>query len=105
MSNGLRREGRTDSKGKVRLTWVDEQGNPFTSRGECIDVSTNGLRIIVTARIAQGTVVQVEAKDLKVHGSACVRSCQREKLDYILGMEFVGGFQWNPNAAAPRCYD
>ena len=105
MSYGLRREDRVEKRTKALLTWMDEHGDPMTCRGECVDVSTNGVRVLLTAKIPVGTVVQVQASDIGVHGSACVRTCQREKMDYIAGMEFVGGFQWKSGVSAPRCYD
>lgn len=103
--NGLRRENRVGAKSKALMTWMDETGNPMTSRGECIDVSPSGIRILIVAKIPIGTVVQVQAPDMRVHGSACVRTCSRDRMDYIVGLEFVGGFQWSAEGRVPKCYD
>ena len=90
----LRRAGRTPYSGKVNLNWASENGDPCARNGECLDVSSSGLKIKVDAPIATRTVVTVRARELELHGSASVRSCTRAGAKFIIGLEFVGGMKW-----------
>ena len=92
----LRRDGRKAFSGKISVTWSDEHGDPCTRNGECLDISTRGLKVKVDSEIPARTVVIVKARELDLHGSASVRSCTRVGARYILGLEFVGGLKWQP---------
>ena len=80
--------------GKINLTWATENGDPCARNGDCLDVSSTGIRIKVDAPIPTRTVVTVRARELELHGSASVRSCTRFGAKYIIGLEFVGGMKW-----------
>ena len=95
----LRKHNRLPFSGKISLTWADTNGNPFGRNGDCLDVSSTGLKIKLDSQIAVRTVVTVKAKELALHGSASVRSCTRLGSRFVLGLEFVGGMKWQIPAA------
>jgi len=92
----LRRDRRLTYKGKISLIWANDHGEPCARNGECIDVSSTGIKVKVDAQIPTRTVVTVKARELELHGSASVRTCNRVGVRYILGLEFVGGMKWEP---------
>lgn len=94
----LRRDSRLAYKGKISLIWANDHGEPCARNGECIDVSSRGIKIKLDDQIPARTVVTVRARELALHGSASVRSCTRSGVRYILGLEFVGGMTWQPPA-------
>jgi hypothetical protein len=90
----LRRDNRLAFGGKISLIWASANGDPCARNGECIDVSSSGLKVKVDSQIPTRTVVTVKARELALHGSASVRSCTRVGARYIIGLEFVGGMKW-----------
>ena len=89
----LRQTGRFQSSGKVMLNWIDHDGNSRTSRGECLDISESGIRVRVKLALAVRTYVTVKFENANLHGAASVRSCVREHIDFIAGLEFTGGMK------------
>jgi hypothetical protein len=90
----LRRDNRLNHNGRISLTWTDSAGHPFARHGECLDISSAGLKVKLDSGIPSRTVVTVKSKELALHGSASVRSCVRTGVTYIIGLEFVGGMKW-----------
>ena len=90
----LRKSTRIAYTGKINMTWSDSSGNSCGRTGDCIDISSSGLKVKLEAQIPTRTVVTVRSKELALHGSASVRSCTRTGVKYVLGLEFVGGMKW-----------
>ena len=90
----LRRDTRLLYTGKISLAWANPAGDACARNGECIDISSSGLKVKVDIQIPTRTVVTVRAQELALHGSASVRSCTRSGVRYIIGLEFVGGLKW-----------
>ena len=90
----LRKTGRQFYNGKISLTWAMENGDACARNGECVDVSATGIKVKLDSQIPARTVVTVRARDLALHGSASVRSCNRVGARYIIGLEFVGGMRF-----------
>jgi len=90
----LRKDGRFAYRGKISLTWANQNGDPCALNGQCLDVSSRGIKVKVDSEIPTRTVVTVNARDLALHGSASVRACNRAGGRYIIGLEFVGGLKW-----------
>lgn len=98
----LRKSARLSYNGKISMTWSDDRGNSCSRNGDCMDISSSGLKIKVDTQIPTRTVVTVRSKELALHGSASVRSCTRTGVKYVLGLEFVGGMKWQaPESLVP----
>ena len=83
-----RRYLRERSQGAVQLTWRDSAGVLHTSRGECVDISQEGLRVELRERIELRTLVQVKVLSSPLR-TATVRYCSPQKEKFILGLEFL----------------
>lgn len=90
----LRRSTRLTYNGKINMTWSDEKGNSCSRHGDCMNLSSSGLKVKLDTQIPTRTVVTVKAKELALHGSASVRSCTRVGVKFEIGLEFVGGMRW-----------
>ena len=82
---------RMQISGLVRLYWEDEQGRQHFCPAEARDVSDSGLSVKIRERVALRALVQVECLANKVKGTATVRRCEQRGLDYVVGLEFIGG--------------
>jgi hypothetical protein len=97
----LRKHDRMTYGGKINLMWSDESGHPFSRNGECIDISSSGLKLRLDSKLPVRSVVTVRAMEIALHGSASVRSCVRIGVKYVVGLEFLGGMKWQvPDSAA-----
>jgi PilZ domain len=90
----MRKDERTEQKTRVSLVWSDESGRPFSRNGECLDISSGGMKVKLDSEIPVRSVVTVQATAIQLHGSASVRSCVRVGTKYTAGLEFVGGMKW-----------
>lgn len=90
MSN-QRAHQRIQISGVVRLYWEDERGAQHFCRAEARDVSDSGLSVTIRERVPLRALVQVECVANKVKGTANVRRCEQRGLDYVVGLEFMGG--------------
>ena len=96
----LRHADRTEYRGKINLSWSDDTGNPCARNAECLNISCNGLKVKTEFQLPLRSVVSVRASELALHGSASVRSCVRQGVKYIVGLEFLGGLKWKHPTAA-----
>jgi hypothetical protein len=97
-----RRHARTSYIGRVTLSWTADSGVPTMTRGECLDLSRQGMRVRAGSPIPLRTYVSIRLDNSNLFGTASIRSCRHEKLAYILGLEFTGGLCWDalPQTAA-----
>lgn len=79
--------------GRVRLFWEDETGRQHFSQAEARDISDTGLSITLRERVPKHTTIQVECLTNRVQGSATVRRCDQRGMDFIVGLEFIGGMR------------
>jgi hypothetical protein len=84
-----RRHRRIPYAGPVRISWQDTGGHTRYIRGECIDVSEGGLRILTAESIPMDTVVALAADRLRLTGSATVKHVDRRDAKYVLGLELA----------------
>jgi hypothetical protein len=92
----LRQTGRFHFAGKVSLSWVDRDGTPRSLNGECLDISEGGMRIRLKNPLDVRTYVSIKFPTANLHGSASVRSCVRERMSFIAGLQFTGGMKLSP---------
>jgi hypothetical protein len=79
--------------GVVRIYWEDERGGQHFCRAEARDVSETGLSVTIRERVPLRALVQVECLANQVKGTANVRRCEQRGLDFIVGLEFMGGMR------------
>jgi hypothetical protein len=99
----LRRHDRTEYQERIAITWTGPAGEPLVMRGTCVDVSRSGVSIRTPHELKLRSYVSFRTDDGKLCGSGSVRYCSRRGVEYLLGIEFSGGLQWNPNFK-PRSY-
>ena len=98
----LRKFERSTHRSKVSLVWSDESGHPCSRMGECLDVSSGGMKVKLDSVIPLRAVVTIKAPSIQLHGSASVRSCVRVGTKFTAGLEFVGGMSWKlPETVVP----
>jgi hypothetical protein len=95
----LRQTGRFQYTGKVLLSWMDRDGTSRSLSGECIDISEGGIRVRLRNPLDVRTYVSIKCPAANLHGSASVRSCVRERMAYIAGLQFTGGMKLSPSIA------
>ena len=71
----------------VRLTWTDEDGKDFYARGNCRDISFDGLRVETTETIPAHSYVNLRVEKVDVAGSARVRYLRRGGARNVVGLE------------------
>ena len=91
----LRRHRRFPFDGKVQLLW-EELGEARHVMANCLDISQEGLRVIMMPSIARATFLHFQIPSLNFGGTGSVRSCARHRMLHEVGIEFLGGLKWDP---------
>lgn len=97
----LRQTGRFQYTGRVMLSWVNREGIPQSLTGECVDISEGGMRIRLKNPLDVRTYVSIKFPTANLHGSASVRSCVRERMSFIAGLQFTGGMKFSTAPLEP----
>jgi hypothetical protein len=92
----LRQSGRFQYGGKILLSWIDRDNTPRSLSGECLDISEGGIRIRIHSPLEIHTYVSIKFPGANLHGAASVRSCMRERMGFIAGLQFTGGMKFSP---------
>lgn len=90
-----RRQLRQVMNTPVRVYAEDEQGDSFCVKGVCLDISHFGLRIRLREPIERRSYVCFQIECLSLSGSGIVRHCTRDRMHYVVGLEFCGGLSWD----------
>jgi len=96
----LRRHGRVTMDSPVQVLWKDPSGTEMSVHGRTVDISETGLRIKVPVPIEKGVYVGFNASKVPLQGTASVRSCKRQEVGYLVGLEFSGNLRWKPKTGA-----
>ncbi|MCS7026430.1 MAG: PilZ domain-containing protein [Bryobacteraceae bacterium] len=91
---GLRRFERTKVQSRALLSFTGVHGHPVVVRAKVLDASGSGARLEAEAPVEPQTYVQIRVQSPPFAATASVRYCVRHKMDYCLGVEFVGGSKW-----------
>jgi PilZ domain len=83
----LRRTRRIAFTAVAYLQWTEPNGEPMFAQGRCLDLSRNGLRLEVPAKVAVRTTVTLRIDRIQVQGAASVRHVRRMGAKFILGLE------------------
>ncbi|HUJ51881.1 MAG TPA: PilZ domain-containing protein [Bryobacteraceae bacterium] len=92
----LRRHARVTMDSPVQVLWRDPSGTEMSVNGRTVDISEAGLCIKVPVPIEKGVYVGFNASKVPLRGTASVRSCRRQGVAYLVGLEFSGNLRWKP---------
>jgi len=99
--NDLRRYSRYDASGTLRFLWEDGQGGERVSSGRLVNVSVEGIQLLVDEKIPIRACVLCNDAALGIRGRGSVRYCHYRKGKYQVGIEFSGGTGWREPADEP----
>jgi hypothetical protein len=94
----LRRKARSAVNAPVEIGWTDRQGNEQLVRATVVNISEDGIRVLLPEKLTPHTYVILRAGRLGLHGRASVRNCLKQGTKYVAGLEFSGGLKWKPQA-------
>lgn len=81
-----RRNQRIPYFGAARISWEDERGVHRYAEAKCVDVSREGLCIVVAETIPVRSMLSLRVVRLKVGGSATVRYIAWRRCKCVLGL-------------------
>ena len=97
-----RKQEREPFTAKLRVYWQEPSGRENFALATTVDISESGLSILIPNRIEPRTYVQVKADSHpELCGTASVRFCTRQGMNYNIGLEFGGGAKLKPRKQAP----
>ena len=97
-----RRYTRHDASGLLRILWEDGEGSERVSNGRIINISVEGIQVLVDDKIPVRSYVSCNDSKLGIRGRGSVRYCNFRKGKYQIGIEFAGGSGWREPAALPE---
>ena len=80
----------------------DQFGQQKSALTKSFDISESGMRFELRDRLALRSDVTLSCEKIGLQTRALVRSCGRAKLDYVIGVEFGGGYRWTPPSEEVR---
>src|SRR5579864_7140267 len=95
-TKGIRRHERTDRVEMVQVMWKDRDGGDKFANARTLDISEDGMCIEMPEPLDERSHVSFRCDKLKLHGQASVRTCQRNRNRYLVGLEFSIGMKWKP---------
>ncbi len=75
----------------VSLTWRDKNGQERVHKCRILDLSRLGMCVSIPYKLEFRSFIHVSAPTLKLTGTATIRHQKPEGLNYVTGIEFVGG--------------
>jgi hypothetical protein len=95
-SGNLRRHARRSFSATVRVGWQDTSRQDKTALTRSFDISEAGMRFELSEAVAVRSDVTLRCDKIGLQARASVRSCARQRLKYMVGVEFGGGYRWTP---------
>jgi len=97
----IRRHERFDGTTHGQMMWQDRFGRDKWSKVSFLDISESGARLEMPEAVELRSVVSVSSPAVRLNAAqATVRFCKRQGNKYVVGVEFVGGFSWQPQRDA-----
>jgi hypothetical protein len=84
----------------VTVNWTDRQGRERETLANLEDISLCGVCLQLDAPVALDTVLRIRHPKGEFRGS--VRYCFYREIGYFLGVEFLPGYEWSPEAYQPE---
>jgi PilZ domain len=99
-----RKDPRLPGTDKVRLEWTDTSSQSKWVLGNCVDISTRGMRVEINDLVPENQYVRFELAKQNFRGSATVRNAKTKGRRSLIGLEFACSARWagETAAAAPR---
>jgi len=97
-----RRHPRHDAAGLLRILWEDGGGRERISNGRLVNVSVEGIQLLVDEQIPIRSYVSCNDIKLGIRGRGSVRYCVFSKGKYRIGIEFSGGTGFREPIAPPE---
>ena len=91
-----RRYARQPLTGRIRILWEDADGQSRVYTADLVNISIEGMKILVDVQMAPRTYVTVNDRKYGLMGRGSVRYCRFEKGKFAVGLEFSGGTGWQP---------
>jgi hypothetical protein len=98
--NEARRYERQEASGRLQILWEDGTGEQKMMHGRIVNVSVEGVQVLVDEKIPVRSYVYCIDPKLGIRGRGSVRYCNFTKGKYQIGLEFSGGSGWKEPAAA-----
>ncbi len=83
----------------LKIRWKDADGAVHREYATLEDISEGGLSIRMDSAVAPGSLLTVHYPKGKYEG--CVKYCQSEGNDHVLGIEFLPGYRWSRHEYKP----
>ena len=90
-----RRSNRYLLKELVRVSWTDGEGRFHHVDTACLDASATGIRVRLPRRVDNNCYINVRSEKLGLNSSARVRNVSPKGLDFVVVLEFNGGWRWD----------
>ena len=94
----LRKSARIPWVTKLTVSWTGRSGNQDWSNAESVDLSLNGMRFRTKTPLEVRSLISLRCQKPYLQGVASVRSCIRQNMSYLVGVEFTGGMQCKAQA-------
>jgi hypothetical protein len=91
MSRDVRKSARIPWTTKLTVSWTGRSGNQDWSNAESVNLSAHGMRFRMKTPLEVRSLISLRCQKPYLQGSASVRSCIRENMAYLVGVEFTGG--------------
>src|SRR5216683_1389618 len=76
---------------QVTVSWQDAQGQrKHVLHARAVNMSSLGVAILLSEPLPVGSAVYVQAKELRVEGTAHVRHCTLRGSKFLTGLEYQG---------------
>jgi hypothetical protein len=80
--------------------WRDTSGGDKFAIVKSFDISESGMRIELPEPVEPRSFVQLQCPELGLQGTASVRSCSRQGVRFMIGLEFAGGLKWGRESSS-----
>ena len=101
-SGNLRRHARRSFSATIRVGWQDQSGHDKTALTRSFDISESGLRFELPEAVKVRSDVTLRCDKIGLQARGSVRSCVHQRLKYMVGVEFGGGYRWTPPSEEVR---
>jgi hypothetical protein len=85
----LRRHARLPFEERMQVSWKDSHGRVLDQPVKCLDLSAEGARLETARPLPPRATITLKSTRYGSLGTASVRHCARQGLNYWIGVEFT----------------